>query len=311
MTHATTVKACVQDLRQSADLVVSTNVVMARRTTIRIGGAADIWVDASGPEAVRHCLEVASAFEMPVHIVGKGSNLLVADEGVRGIIVALRDSSNGAVFGEGEVRVDGAYPLGRLVMDSAERGYRNLVHLAGIPGTVGGALAMNAGTARHFIDSEVLSVSALSLQKPFDVHTMIHDDVSWGYRSTSLRDHFVILGAVLRVGQLASPSSVIAEVAESIGLRKMKQPLKLPNAGSVFRNPEGDFAGRLIELVGLKGKRIGDVQFAEQHANFIVNCGGGRATDVVKLIELAKERVYSQYGIRLQTEIRPLGEISF
>lgn len=311
MTYATLLRACISELGLINELTIHTETAMARHTTFRIGGAADVFAVARSANAVKCCLGIAASYGIPVCVVGKGSNLLVSDEGVRGIVLTLQPSQEGISFHDDEIWVDAALPLGRLVMESAQRGYQNFVHLAGIPGTVGGALAMNAGTGTDYIDSEVISVTAISIKSPYELIDVTRDEIAWDYRFTSLRDHTVILGATFRTGVRSDPTITVGKVTQSISARKAKQPLRLPNAGSVFRNPEGDFAGRLIELVGLKGKRIGDVQFSEQHANFIVNCGGGMATDVVSLIQMAKERVYSQYGTRLQTEIRPIGEISF
>lgn len=241
--------------------------------------------------------------------MGSGSNILAPDAGYDGVIIALARGVAAPRITDNAVQVDAGSLLGDLVRTTAQLGWSDLEFLVGIPGTVGGALAMNAGTAKRWIGEVVKTVTVLDLSRTDQVEPqyLSADEITWGYRSSSLRDAALILAAELFLKERQDPLTIQKDLQERLELRKKSQPLSLPNAGSVFRNPDGDSAGRLIEAVGLKGKTIGGAQFSELHANFIVNRGNASSEDVMALIKDAQQRVFEEYGVRLQKEIRLLG----
>ena len=291
------------------------NEPLASYTTWRIGGPAALLVGldiAALPtlEIIREVLKQCAASGAPVFIMGGGSNLLVPDEGFDGVVLCLRAPASVGTIEPGDhdaaVHVNADTRLRDIVAYGVEHGLTGVERLAGIPGTLGGALAMNAGTATHFIDELVHDVTIISLPHA-EIRTLTRDEIVWSYRSSSLRDTALILSAQLHFAAREDPAELRARIADAHAQRAHTQPLNLPNAGSVFRNPAGESAGRLIEAVELKGTTCGGAQISDVHANFIVNRGGATAADVLELIELVQRRVAQEYGVELQTEVRVLG----
>lgn len=285
---------------------ISTDVPFSEHTTLRIGGPAAVWLIAESIEDVITARDTALALEVPLLVIGKASNLLVSDEGYNGVVLTLGHHFNHwSVQGE-TVSAGAGITFGRLINEVAQAGLSGLEFAAGIPGTLGGALAMNAGTHTQWLASVVKSVTITDLHRPGVVIDVPSTDFEWGYRQSSLRDNEIVLGAKLLLKQ-GDSAEILDTIKLSIDKRKQAQPLRLPNAGSVFKNPIDNFAGKLIEAVGLKGYRIGDAQYSELHANFIVNKGSATAVDVKSLMALAQDRVRESYGIELQPEIRFIG----
>ena len=320
------------------------DVLLSENTTWRIGGPVALWIDleAARPHYPNVCRVIETLVEsgLPFTVIGGGSNILGSDAGYPGAVIHLTGDSPLCEFLDGKVRVSADLVLSSLVKRSADEGYRDLEFLTGIPGTVGGALAMNAGTGDTWIGSVVESITAIVFEqggasgdqtsaqlsghaseqftaqdsgqtgisdsRPALV-SLRGDEVVWDYRSGSLRDRAIILEATLVLKHPEAPAVVIERIRERLALRKAGQPLEYPSAGSVFRNPDGDNAWRLIDAVGLKGKTEGGAQISEMHTNFIINRGDATAADVEALIEEAQRRVFEQYGIRLQKEVRLLG----
>jgi len=280
---------------------------------LRIGGPAALWVSVDVlSDDYNNLLQVIAlcrSHDVPFFTMGSGSNILAPDAGYDGVIIALARGVAAPRITDNAVQVDAGSLLGDLVRTTAQLGWSDLEFLVGIPGTVGGALAMNAGTAKRWIGEVVKTVTVLDLSRTDQVELqyLSADEITWGYRSSSLRDAALILAAELFLKERQDPLTIQKDLQERLELRKKSQPLSLPNAGSVFRNPDGDSAGRLIEAVGLKGKTIGGAQFSELHANFIVNRGNASSEDVMALIKDAQQRVFEEYGVRLQKEIRLLG----
>ena len=279
---------------------------MARHTMYRIGGPARFYVQVASVGALKHLVEVCEASGVPWVAVGRGSNLLVSDEGYPGVVVTLGRDFRTCRFDEDAKRfcVGAGVPLSSVVQEAFRRSLAGLEFAVGTPGTVGGALRMNAGSRDEWIGSRVVSVTTLDARK--GLMRRAGDEISWGYRSSSFAPDEVIVECELSV-EPAAPFYLRGKMEASHTRRKKTQPLSLPSCGSVFRNPEGDSAGRLIEAVGLKGCTIGGAQVSEVHANFIVNKGTATARDVMDLIELARYKVYETYGIELQPEVRFLG----
>lgn len=279
---------------------------MARHTMYRIGGPARFYVQVASVGALKRLVEVCEASSMPWVAIGRGSNLLVADEGYPGVVITLgRDFRTCRYDEETHCFCVGAgVPLSTVVQEAFRRSLAGLEFAVGTPGTVGGALRMNAGSREEWIGSRVVSVTTLSPRT--GLVRRDGEKIAWGYRTSSFRSDEVIVECELSV-EPADPFFIRGKMEASHTRRKKSQPLSLPSCGSVFRNPEGVHAGALIEELGLKGLEVGGAQVSDVHANFIVNKGGATAHDVIELINLIKAKVYETYGIELQPEVRFLG----
>ena len=295
--------------------VLRRNEPMARHVSWRAGGSVDRAYTPADLTDLQVFLRALPAGE-PVHFVGLGSNLLVRDGGLRGTVIfthralaAVRLTAQAA--GWGEVTADAGVAAPKLARYAALHDLVGAEFFAGIPGTVGGALAMNAGCYGGETWRAVVAVSVIG--RDAVVHERSPADYRIGYRSVAARHAQAdcageewFLGATFRFdrGDGAASRRLMKAFLQR---RIASQPLGLPNAGSVFRNPEGDFAARLIEACGLKGRRQGGAMISEKHANFIVNVGGASAADIETLVELAQRTVRERFGIALETEVRIVG----
>ena len=273
---------------------------LAAYTTFRIGGPAEWFTD---PQTEEECLLVwhqARYMGGPVRVLSGGSNLLVADEGVPGHVISLRRMSPRRVERHGSrVWVSAGVPLGRLVQWAARAGLSGLEHLAGIPGLLGGAVAMNAGGREGTLGERVTRLDGID---PAGRRVRRRaSDFAWAYRSSGL-DGLVVLGAELALRR-ARPADVIARTRSAAARKRASQPLSAWSAGCAFRNPACGAAGKLIDLAGLKGAHHGDAAVAREHANFIINRGKARATDVHRLIERVRRAVRDRFGAQLELEI--------
>ena len=298
------VEGALRRLRGELSCEVRSREVMARHTTYRVGGPASIFAVLDTVHDVVTVLRVLEEEDVEWAVVGKGSNLLVSDSGYDGAVLLLgREFKRHVIEGE-TMRAGSASVLAHLVQDAFNLGLSGLEWAVGIPGTLGGALAMNAGTPEGWIgqivDTVTLFIPGLGL-------TLVHGrDVVWDYRRSGLAGRGIILEATLRVTE-GEPVSIRAEMERNLKKRNATQPMRLPCAGSVFVNPPGDSAGRLIEECGLKGVRLGGACVSTVHANFIVNEGGATAADVVGLIRKVRMTVKDVCGVDLRPEIRFLG----
>ena len=292
-------------LSGAVDADVRRDERLSRHTTYRIGGPAALFVAAHSYAALARTLSVLAAERVEWVILGKGSNLLVADKGYDGCVITLDGEFARHSFAEdGTLTAGAGASLPRLVNDALKAGLSGLEPCAGIPGTLGGAVSMNAGTRREWIGSIVRDVVVL---RPGEgMHRYEGGEIEWGYRSTSLPTSEIILEATLELEP--APSERIAQDMEArLRRRRERQPLGAPSCGSVFRNPVGHSVGALIESCGLKGEAVGGAQISPEHANFIVNRGGATAADVVALIARAHDAVRDRYGIDLACEVKLLG----
>jgi len=280
---------------------------MSRHTSLRIGGPADLFITCDTIAGLSDTLEVLAEEGVSFTTVGKGTNLLVADAGIRGAVLILGKEFKRHACEDGHIRAGAACVLAYLVQDAFSRGLGGLEFAVGVPGTVGGALAMNAGSRTAWIGSVTESVT---LFVPGEGLVRLRGDViPWGYRTSGLPGRGIIVEGVLRLAP-ADPERIRLDMERSLRLRKSTQPLGVPSAGSAFKNPEGDSAGRLIEAAGLKGIGLGGARVSDVHANFIVNDGGATASDVVGLMSKVRTTVRNMYGIELQPEVRFLGEFA-
>jgi UDP-N-acetylmuramate dehydrogenase len=277
---------------------------LAPRTAVRVGGPADLLVRPADPDDLAALLRAVRELGVPLAILGGGANTLVADAGVRGVVLRLPQDL-GEERSEGEALVlNAGAPTSRLPARAHALGLTGMEFIAGIPGTLGGATAMNAGTRLGEMKDVVARVELATAEGAGWVPAAA---LAFGYRTCRLPADAVVtrLELRLRPGDVAASAALMRDDREK---RRRTQPLDRPTFGSTFTNPPGDFAGRLIEAVGLKGHRVGQAQLSEVHANFVVNLGGARARDVLALVTLARGRVAERFGIRLETEVRFLGE---
>jgi len=240
-------------------------------------------------------------------VVGNGSNLLVGDRGFKGVMIHLRDQlalveQNGK--NDEIIMCGGGLTIPELLAHCRHNGLGGLEFLAGIPGTVGGAVSMNAGAWGKEVGSHVQDIQIATAKG--ELKTWRRPRLTFSYRALSIPEGAVVAKARFHLKR-ENPETVTDKMAEYLRMRLEKQPLGMPSGGSVFKNPAGDYAGRLIESVGLKGKRIGGAMISPKHANFIVNTGGARGDDILALMDLARKRVKEQTGIGLEPEIRVVG----
>jgi UDP-N-acetylmuramate dehydrogenase len=279
---------------------------MRRHTSFRIGGPADALVMPGSVDDLRRTLQLARRFAVPLTITGNGSNLLVRDGGLRGVVVKLGECFD-------RIEVDGTRMVvqsGALLSDvSRAAGAHSLTGLEfaiGIPGTLGGAVIMNAGAYGGEMKDVVTKVTALD--QTGELHVMGPEELEFGYRRSALQRLGWIVAEARMELQPGDPAAIAAKMADLTFQRESKQPLSFPSAGSVFKRPPGKFVGPMVEELGLKGYRIGDAQVSEKHAGFIINCGEATASDVLALIEHVREKVQATYGVWLETEVRIIGE---
>ncbi len=280
---------------------------MSRCTSLRVGGPADALATPADRSELARLLAVCSAERLPHVVLGAGFNTLVQDGGIDGVVIRLGELRRLEERPGGLLRAEAGVSHNQLVKLCLARGLSGLAFGAGIPGTVGGWLAMNAGVPERETGDVVREIEVMS-PSGRQLRHLPRERLRFRYRGLrGLAPGSVIVSALLEVGS-AEPASVRAEALRMLERRSRTQPLDVPSCGSVFVNPPGDFAGRLIEAAGLKGRRIGAAQISPVHANFIANLGGASARDVLALIELARAAVEDASGVRLGTEVRILGK---
>ncbi len=275
---------------------------MNRHTSWRAGGNADKCYRPRDLDDLRIFLAELPAGEQ-IEVVGLGSNLLVRDGGIRGTVILMHKALDKVREEDGLIHAEAGVACAKVARFSASHGWRGAEFLAGIPGTIGGALAMNAGCYGGETWKIVEKVE--SLGRDGVVHVRCPEEYRIGYRSVSAPEKEWFVSAWFR---LVSGAGGMEEIRTMLKKRIASQPLGLPNAGSVFRNPEGDYAARLIESCGLKGRTIGGAMVSPKHANFIVNTGNAKASDIESLIGLVQETVLRDTGITLEREVRIIGE---
>ena len=280
------------------------NEPLARHTTFRVGGPADVLFLPESAEELRQAMELAREAGEDCLVIGNGSNLLVRDGGVRGLVIKLAGPMSGVSVEGTAIRAQAGASLSQVSRAALQASLTGLEFASGIPGSLGGALAMNAGAYGGELSQVVREAMVLMDGR---VQTLSREELAMGYRTTRvLREGGIVLSAVLDLKE--GDASEIAETMDELNRRRReKQPLSFPSAGSTFKRPEGYFAGALIEQAGLKGYAIGGAQVSEKHAGFLINRGGATASDLLRLIEYVQERVYAQSGVRLETEVRICG----
>lgn len=286
--------------------VVKVREPLKNHTTWRVGGPADLLIIPQDSNDLQLCVQFSHTYSLPLTIMGNGSNLLVRDGGVRGIVIKTRGGLQRQLFQGELVRVEAGAFLPFLAKAAASQNLSGLEFTVGIPATVGGAVVMNAGTDDGVMAGVIQEV--IVLRPDGRQISKKKEDLTFGYRTSSLKNHADIVVAVVLALVSDNGREVLARMRLNWERRRAKQPLNFPNAGSVFINPGGYAAGWLIEQVGAKGLRSGGIMVSEKHANFFVNVGGGTAADILNLITEVRNLVWQRFGVKLETEIQQIGE---
>jgi UDP-N-acetylmuramate dehydrogenase len=281
------------------------NRPLASLTSFKIGGAADLLVAVEDEEQLSTVMAAAHQHSVPVFCLGAGTNLLVSDRGIRGLVLTLGDGLASAAIHANHVSAGAAMQFRMLVEMVVELGLAGLEFAEGIPGTVGGGLVMNAGAFGGEIGRVVTRVHGVT--ETGEKRTVSSQEVGFAYRRSALPRGFIITRVEFSL-KPGDRDKLWTQVHAIRARRAARQPGDYPNAGSIFKNPPGNFAGHLLEAAGLRGARIGGAAFSCRHANFIVNLSGARADHVHGLIELAREKVQQATGILLEAEVKLVGD---
>lgn len=277
------------------------DVLLSKHTTYKVGGKAKLMVYPKNVECLVKLLKLIKMHDIRYKVLGLGSNVLFSDKIFDGVIIRLSELDEVEFFGNNKIRVGAGYSLMKLSLLAARKGLAGLEFASGIPGTVGGAVFMNAGAYKSDMGYVVTEVKVLT--PDFNIITLENKEMNFHYRSSFLQKHpdYICLEAVIKLEK--GDKNALDEVIKERRQRRMEsQPLEYPSAGSVFRNPEGMFAGKLIEDLGLKGKTIGGAMVSEKHANFIINYKKAKSSDVKKLIELVHQKVLEEYDVDMKIE---------
>lgn len=281
---------------------------LSRHTSYRVGGPADFYTVIRNEHQLCGWVVLAREIELPCLIMGRGTNLLVADKGFRGLVVENRALDFAIDDTSDTVHAEAGVPVAALARETAARGYAGLEWAIGIPGTIGGAIVSNAGAFDGSMADVVRRVSILD--QAGQIRELTPRELSLGYRTSRFREKASRGEAILSANLSLAPESTEVLRRRMIAydsLRRERQPTK-PSAGSVFKNPPGLFAGQLIEEAGLKGRAIGEAQVSSKHANYIVNLGSAKAEDVQRLISLIREEIWMRFDVQLELEIELVGE---
>ena len=282
-----------------------TDEPMSRHTTFRVGGPADYMYFPDSEEDLLNAINCARRAEMNCIIIGNGSNLVVRDGGIRGMVIVLGDAFAGIRAEDTSIIAQAGVSMAKTAYFAQEHGLSGLEFASGIPGTLGGGCAMNAGAYGGQISDVLISARVLL---DGEIRTLLRDEMQMGYRTTlPLTRGGIVLSAIFELRR-DDPAAILARMKDLNARRREKQPLNLPSAGSMFKRPEGHFAGALIQECGLKGARVGGAQVSEKHAGFVVNAGGATAADILNLVALVQRTVLERTGIALEMEPRVLGD---
>lgn len=279
---------------------------MSQHTSFHIGGPADILVIPSSVQGLLQVLELARTWQVPVTVIGNGTNLLVRDKGIRGLVIKLGNAIKEWQVESSRITFSSGLSLAMAAHVALDAGLTGMEFAAGIPGSVGGAIYMNAGAYGGEMKNIVTEVTVLDRQG--QTRIIPAGEMCFGYRSSAIQGtENLILAATVQL-QPGDPEKITAKMADLAARRRDKQPLELPSAGSTFKRPVGNFAGTLIDKAGLKGFSVGDAQVSVKHAGFIVNTGHASCADVLQLITAVQEKVFASAGVHLEPEVLIIGE---
>lgn len=280
---------------------------MKEHTTFRVGGAADIFLLPKDTAELKDALHILKKYDIPTMVIGNGSNLLVRDKGICGAVISLYPRMAEVTVTGDRIEAKGGVLLSTVAAKAADAGLTGLEFAAGIPGSIGGAVVMNAGAYGGEMKDVLISVDVLT--ENLESKTISAEELELGYRHSIVPEAgYIVLSAKMQLqkGDAEAIRSRMAELAEQ---RREKQPLQYPSAGSTFKRPTGYFAGKLVQDAGLKGKTIGGAQVSEKHSGFLINSGGATAQDILDLIAFCQKEVQEQFGVTLETEVKIVGEV--
>lgn len=279
---------------------------MKKHTTFRVGGNADYFVVPKTTEEVKGVVRLCKEENLPYYILGNGSNLLVGDKGYRGVIIQIYKEMNEITVDDDRIRAQAGALLSKVGSVALEAGLTGFEFAAGIPGAVGGAVVMNAGA--YGGEMKDVLASATVLTQDGEVLKLSNDELELGYRTSVVaKNNYVVLEAEYQL-QAGDKAAIRARMDELKVQRVTKQPLEYASAGSTFKRPEGYFAGKLIQDAGLRGFQVGGAQVSEKHCGFVINKGDATAADIVELMKQVSEKVFQEFGVTLEPEVKRLGE---
>ena len=280
---------------------------MARFTTFRVGGPADVLVHIADPAEIALALQAAKSAGAPVTLIGNGSNLLVRDGGIRGLVIRIANQCAKITREDNLLHVQAGASMRAAAAFALEQGLSGLAEVAGIPGTIGGGVIMNAGAYGGELGQVVTRVNAVTLDKGKPC-VFEGNSLGFSYRHSAMMDAGVVVTDVTLSLKPGAPDVILARMEECAKARRDKQPLEYPSAGSTFKRPAGLFAAKLIDDCGLRGLRVGDAQVSEKHTGFVVNLGHATAKEILTLMDDIQKRVYTATGVLLEPEVRCIGE---
>jgi UDP-N-acetylmuramate dehydrogenase len=279
---------------------------MSAHTSFKIGGPADFYIAPENTGELQNILAVCRELEFPFYVIGRGTNLLVKDKGIRGVVVSTADRMKSFSIDGNRITAQSGALLAAISNKAMENGLAGFEFASGIPGTIGGAVVMNAGAYEGQMDRVVFR--SVALDEAGSLMELNNEEHKFGYRESIFQSNsWVILNVTIELEQ-GDRDEIKEKMDDFNNRRRDKQPLNLPSAGSVFRRVKGHYTGQLIEECGLKGYRIGGAMVSDKHCGFIVNCGGATASDVIGLINYVQEKVLSQKGIHIIPEVKVIGE---
>lgn len=279
---------------------------MSAHTTFRIGGPADLFAVPQRAEQAAKIVQICREQKYPFYVLGNGSNLLVSDQGYRGLILQLYRNFSEIIIEEERITVQAGAMLSVIAKRALAAGLTGFEFASGIPGTIGGAVVMNAGAYGSEMKDVLEEITVITAEN--EIRTVPAQELELSYRHSVVpQNGWIVLGAVLKLKK-GDPEAIRARMEELKEQRVTKQPLEFPSAGSTFKRPEGYFAGKLIMDAGLRGFSVGGAQVSEKHCGFVVNKGGATAAEVLELIRAVSEKVQEQFGVPLEPEIKMLGE---
>lgn len=279
---------------------------MKDHVTFRVGGPADFFVMPKNGKELERVIKICARHNMPCYIIGNGSNLLVSDQGYRGVVIQLFRQLNDIRCEGNVITAQAGALLSAIANRALEEGLTGFEFAAGIPGTLGGACVMNAGAYGGEMKNVLKSVTVLTREGEF--LTLEKNELELGYRTSIIaKKDYIVLEAQIEL-QEGNPEQIKAVMDDLKERRITKQPLEYPSAGSTFKRPEGYFAGKLIQDTGLQGFQVGGAQISEKHCGFVINKDQATAADIAELIRQVQDRVEEKFGVRLETEVKRLGE---
>ncbi len=295
----------IDKLREVVKGEVIENEPMANHTSFHIGGPAQIFCKPENFEDIKNIIEWAKKNKLPIMAVGNGTNLLVSDNGIDGIVIQIANKIKNVQFDRNTVITQGGISLQELINKSMEKGLGGIEFAAKIPGVIGGSIVMNAGSNSHFISKFIKYVTVIGMDGK--IYKLYHDDLKFNYRYSILQNEPLILLDAFLVLENQDPVEIRKKVEIFSKIKKEHQPLDYPCAGSIFKNPPTTYAGKVLEETNCKGLRMGDAMISDMHANFIINLGKATASDVIHLIRKAQQQVHRKKDLVLELEIKLAG----